>query len=287
MQKTSHPTFQKLNGRDFLCCNVCNVTTQGIRNTKKSIAKPALGNSLPESSHSRKPVSAEDASVVMGDVGGGGDGEGGGGGGTSATVRGVTNSTTIETPVTFTNTAVALLGLLNALPIVDCTEAAVSAYVSMLTSTRTLPGNTSNSTADGSTPARAATALRIWPCTLGVNDEMSPLSSRENPTLLIAGGVGGGDGGGEGGGGEGGRGEGGGGEGGGGECGGEALGGESGGGRGEGGGACGAPAGGRGEGEGGSGDGGGGGEGGGGNGDGEGGGGNGGRGGGGGGGGGE
>ena len=222
---------------------------------KNCIAKPANGKS-PESSHS-----TADAPVIMGDVGGGGDGEGGGGGGTSAMVSGDTKSTTIETPVTFTNTAVALLGLLNALAIVDSTKAAVAAYVSMLTSTRTLPGNTSNSTADGSTPARAATALCIWACTLGVNEEMSPLSSRANPTLLIAGGEGGGDGGVEGGGDEGGGDggvEGGGGEGGRGECGGEALGGECGGGRGGGGGACGAPAGtdgGGGEGEGGGGDG--------------------------------
>ena len=66
----------------------------------------------------------------MGDMGGGGDGEGGGGGGISSTVGGVTTaSTTIETPVTFASIAVALLGLLVALAIVDCTEAAVTAGV--------------------------------------------------------------------------------------------------------------------------------------------------------------
>jgi len=155
---------------------------------KKGTAKPVKGKSL-ESSHS-----SADALVVMGDVGGGGDGEGGGGGGRPATVSGVTNRTTIETPVTFTNIAAALLGLPNALAIVDSTKAAVAAFVSMLTSTRTLPGNMINSTAEGSTPARAATALCIWACTLGVNEETSPASSRVNPTRLIAGGDGGGGG---------------------------------------------------------------------------------------------
>ena len=109
-------------------------------------------------------------------------------------MSGVTNRTTIETPVTFTNIAAALLGLPNALAIVDSTKAAVAAFVSMLTSTMTLPGNMINSTAEGSTPARAATALCIWACTLGVNEETSPASSRVNPTRLIAGGDGGGGG---------------------------------------------------------------------------------------------
>jgi hypothetical protein len=86
--------------------------------------------------------------------GGGGNGEGGGGGGTSATVGGVTTaSTVIGTPVTFASMAVALLGLLVALAIADRTEAAVAAYVWMLTPTMTLPGVMVNSTADGSTPA--------------------------------------------------------------------------------------------------------------------------------------
>jgi hypothetical protein len=207
-------------------------------------------------------VSTVDAPVDKGDMGGGGDGEGGGGGGTSATVGDVTTaSTAIETPVTLASMAVALLGLLVALAIVDRTEAAVTVVVWMLTSTMTLPGDTVNSTADGSTPARAATALCIWLCTLGVNEETSPPSSRVNPTILIAGGEGGSEGGGEGGGGESG----------GGECGGKGGGGEGGGGggwdggdgggRGGGGGACGASAGkdgGGGEGEGGGGEGGGG-----------------------------
>ena len=144
-------------------------------------------------------------------MGGGGDGEGGGGGGTSATVGGVTTaSTAIETPVTLASMAVALLGLLVALAIVDCTEAAVAVVVWMRTSAMTLPGEIVNSTADGSTPARAANALCIWVCTLGVNEETSPPSSRVNPTILIAGDEGGGEGGGEGG--EGGGGEGGGGD---------------------------------------------------------------------------
>ena len=131
-------------------------------------------------------------------------------------VGGVTTaSTAIETPVTLASMAVALLGLLVALAIADCIEAAVTVSVWMLTSTMTLPGDMANSTADGSTPARAATALCIWACTLRVNEETSPSSSRVNPTRLIAGGEGGGEGGGgEGGGGEGGGGEGGGGEGG-------------------------------------------------------------------------
>ncbi len=75
-------------------------------------------------------VSTAKETVYMDGMDGGGDGEGGGGGGTSVTVGGVTTaSTTIETPVTFASIAVALLGLLIALAIVDCTEAAITAYV--------------------------------------------------------------------------------------------------------------------------------------------------------------
>jgi hypothetical protein len=89
-----------------------------------------------------------------GDMGGGGDGEGGGGGGTSSTVGGVTTaSTTMEMPVTLASIALALLGLLVALAIVDCTEAAVTAYVSILTSAMTLPAEIVKLTAKGSTPA--------------------------------------------------------------------------------------------------------------------------------------
>ena len=98
-------------------------------------------------------VSTADAPADVGDMGGGGDGEGGGGGGMSAMVDGVTASTAIETPVMFASMAVALLGLLVALAIVDCTEAAVAVVVWMLTSTMTLPGDMVNSTADGSTLA--------------------------------------------------------------------------------------------------------------------------------------
>ncbi len=87
---------------------------------------------------------------------------GGGGGATLAIVGGVTTaSTAIETLVTLANMAVALLGLLVALAIVDCTEAAVAVGVRMRTSTMTLPGDMVKSTADGSTPARAAVALLI------------------------------------------------------------------------------------------------------------------------------
>ena len=130
-------------------------------------------------------------------------------------VGGVTTaSTAIEKPVTLASIAVAPLGLLVALAIVDCTEVAVTAYVWMLTWTMTLPDVTVTITADGSTPARAANALFISVRTLGVNEETSPASSRANSTTLIAGGDGGGEG--EGGGGEGegggGEGEGGGGE---------------------------------------------------------------------------
>jgi len=111
-------------------------------------------------------------------MGGGGDGEGGGGGGTSSTVGGVTTaSTTMEMPVTLASIALALLGLLVALAIVDCTEAAVTAYVSILTSAMTLPAKIVKSTADGSTPACAASALCIWACTLGVNEETSPAAA--------------------------------------------------------------------------------------------------------------
>ena len=103
--------------------------------------------------------------LVSTDMGAGGDGEGGGGGGTSATATagGVTTaSTAIEMPVTLASMAVALLGLLVAMAIVDCTEAAVTVVVWMLTPTMTLPGDMVNSTADGSTRARAAIALCIW-----------------------------------------------------------------------------------------------------------------------------
>jgi hypothetical protein len=166
---------------------------------------------------------------------------GGGGGATLAIAGGVTTaSTVIETPVTLANMAVALLGLLVAVAIVDCTEAAVARGVRMLTPTMTLPAVTVNSTADEPTPARAAIALFIWSSTLEVNEETSPASRRLNPTTLIVGGGDGGGGEGEGGGGEGdgggGDGDGGSGEGGGGEGdGGEGEGGE-GGGEGEGGG---------------------------------------------------
>ena len=130
---------------------------------------------------------------------------GGGGGATLASVGGVTTaSTVIETPVTLANMAVALLGVLIAVAIADCTKAAVAVGVRMRTPTMTLPGDMVSSTADGSTPARAAVALLIWDCTLGVNEETSPASSRVNPTTLIVSGGDGGGGEGEGGGGEGG-----------------------------------------------------------------------------------
>ena len=143
-------------------------------------------------------------------------------------VGGVTTaSTRIETPVTLASMRVALLGLLVALAIVDCTEAAVAGVVWMITPTMTLADNTVNSMADGSTLARVAIAFFISVRTFGVNEEMSPSSKRENATRLSAGGEGGES---EGEGGEGGGGEG---EGGGGDGGGE---GEGGGGEGEGGG---------------------------------------------------
>ena len=162
-------------------------------------------------------------------------------------------STAIEMPVTLASMEVALLGLLVAMAIADCTEATAAALVWMITSATTLPADIVNSTADGPTPARAAIALFISVRTLGMNEETSPASSRAKPTTLIAGDEGGG-GEGEGGGGEGGdgRGEGGGGvdapppkvEGGGGDApppkvGGGRGGGEGGGGEGEGGGGVG------------------------------------------------
>jgi len=120
-------------------------------------------------------VSTADSPADRGDMGEGGNGDGGGGGGASVTVGGVTTaSTSIETPVTLASMAVALLGLLVALAIVDCTKAAVAVVVWMLTSTMTLPGDTATSTADGSTPARAAIEPCIWVRTLGVNEETSP-----------------------------------------------------------------------------------------------------------------
>ena len=87
---------------------------------------------------------------------------GGGGGATLAIVGGVTENTEIDTPVTLANMAVALLGVLIAVAIADCTKAAVAVGVRMRTPTMTLPGDMVNSTADGSTPARAAVALLIW-----------------------------------------------------------------------------------------------------------------------------
>ena len=123
-------------------------------------------------------VSAATASVNSGG--------GGGGGATFAIVGCVTTaSTAIETPVTLASMAVTLLGLLVTLAIVDCTEAAVAVGVRMRTPTMTLPGEIVNSTADESTPARAAVALLIWDCTLWVNEETSPASSRVNRTTLI------------------------------------------------------------------------------------------------------
>ena len=129
------------------------------------------------------------------------------------TVGGVTTaSTVIETPVTLASMAVALLGLLVALAIADCTEVAIAIGVWMRTPTMTLPDVTVTITADGSTPARAAIAPCIWVRTLDVNEETSPAISRVNPMRLIAGGKSGDDGSGDGGGddGEGGGGEGGG-----------------------------------------------------------------------------
>ena len=64
-----------------------------------------------------------------------------------------TASTVVGTPLTFASMAVALLGLLVAMAIVDCTEAAAAVVVWMLTSTMTLPGDMVNSTADGLTLA--------------------------------------------------------------------------------------------------------------------------------------
>ena len=100
-------------------------------------------------------VSTATASVSSG-------GGGGGGGATLAIVGAVTTaSTAIETPVTVANMAVALLVVFVAVAIVDCTKAAVAEGVRMRTSTMTLPGDMVNSTADGSTPPRAAVALCI------------------------------------------------------------------------------------------------------------------------------
>ena len=131
-----------------------------------------------------------------------------------AMVGGVTTaSTRIEMPVTLASMRVAVLGLLVALAIVDCTEAAVDVVVWMLTPTTTLADIMVNSTADGSTLAWVAIAFFISVRTFGVNEEMSPSSKSDSATTLIAGGEGGGGegegGGGESGGGEGGEGEGG------------------------------------------------------------------------------
>ena len=133
-------------------------------------------------------------------------GDVGGGGATSAVaVGGVTTaSTAIGTPVTLARRAVALLELLVALAIANCTEVAnCTVGVRMRTPTMTLPDVTVNSTTDGSTPAWAAIALFISARTLGVKEETSPASSRAKSMTLIDGDDGFGDGGGEGSGGEG------------------------------------------------------------------------------------
>ena len=125
----------------------------------------------------------------------GGGGGGGGGGETFAMMGGVTTaSTAIETPVTLASMAVALLGLLVALAIIDCTEVAIAVGVWMRAPTMTLPDVTVTITANGSTPARAAIALFISVRTLGVKEETSPASRRANSMTLIAGGDGGGEG---------------------------------------------------------------------------------------------
>ncbi len=65
-----------------------------------------------------------------GEEGGGSGGGSGGGGATFVTVGGVTTaSTAIETPVTLASMVVALLGLLVALAIADCTEVAIAVGV--------------------------------------------------------------------------------------------------------------------------------------------------------------
>ena len=116
---------------------------------------------------------------------GGEDGEGT----TFAMMGGVTTaSTAIATPVTLASIAVALLGLLVALAIADCTEVAIAVGVRMRTPTMTLPDVTVTITADGSTPARAAIAPFISVRTLGVKEETSPASRRAKSTALIAGG---------------------------------------------------------------------------------------------------
>ena len=171
-------------------------------------------------------ISPPSAKLPKGAFGGGG-GCGGGGATSAVAVGGVTTaSTAIGTPVTLASRAVALLELLVALAIADCTEVAITVGVRMRTPTMTLPDVTVNSTADGSTPARAAIALFISVRTLGVKEETSPASSRAKSMTLIDGDDGFGDGGGEGSGGEGEGGGGGGGDGSGGLHGGEADGGE-------------------------------------------------------------
>ena len=80
--------------------------------------------------HTTTPTMMPMEPLVSTDMGAGGDGEAGGGGGTSATAGGVTTaSTEIEMPVTLASMVVALLGLLVAMAIVDCTEAAVTVVV--------------------------------------------------------------------------------------------------------------------------------------------------------------
>ena len=89
--------------------------------------------------------------------------------------------------VTLLSTVVALLVLLVARNIFDCTESAVAVGVWMLTSTMTpenSPDDTAASTAEGWTPASAAIAPRISTCTSGVNEYNSPASLSVNVTTL-------------------------------------------------------------------------------------------------------
>jgi hypothetical protein len=82
--------------------------------------------------------------------------------------------------------AFALAKELVELYIADCTEAAVTVGVWIVTPTITLPGVTANSTAVMGTLARAAIAVFISVRTSGVNEETSPPSRRENATTLVA-----------------------------------------------------------------------------------------------------
>ena len=94
-----------------------------------------------------------------------------------ATVMAVTVMATL---LTLESIAVALLGVLVAVAIVDCTDVAVDVGTRMLISRTTLPEVTVMVTADRSTPACVAMACWTSVLTLAVKVATSPASAKVN-----------------------------------------------------------------------------------------------------------